>query len=276
MHKARPAATARSARRPEAQGGAASQQISAARVRQDLVAQRVSVVASYRATPSTGSNSVLYVWFGRWSGNTCHAKAVVAASAVGASTDGVGYFLDDSGATSSSFGVSRSLQGQELTIQSSAHAGIRAADWDCAFAKVRNLQGTEDYQGFFAVDLTTTYVPQLAISTISPIQGSYRGRWTTVKLDAANRGRVDARGTTVTASGAGLKFNRKKISLGTVGDRRTKYGITFKVKPPARRPARPPSRSGQPARLPPGQGHDRPQAPTDSVAIAVRTLLLGQ
>lgn len=205
-----------------------AQRIARVTVTQDLQANRVRAVATYRQVPTSAADSYAYVYLGSWTGNQCVRQVLIAGQAVG--PDAGGSFYNAQGNPSGGLGVTKSRSGASLTITSAVNSRIRAGDWDCAYAATVATNGTEAYQTFYAVDLTTTYVARPQISTVDNIQGNYKGKWTTVSLDVYNKGRADARGAKITASGKGLKFQRKTINLGTVGKRSTKYGTRFKVK----------------------------------------------
>lgn len=211
----------------EPEAGTVAQRVSSVASTQDLVGQRLNAVATYKAVPSAAENSVVEVYFGEWSGGSCRLRAAILGAAEGGV--GAGGFFDDNGQTGS-FAASSTRNANIVTITSVTSGAFRTADYDCTWATVRDISGSPRFQNFFATDLTTTYIPKLTVSTIDPIQGNYPGRWTTVSLDAVNDGRADALGTRVTASGSGLKFNRKSVALGTLEDRRSRYGIDFKVK----------------------------------------------
>ncbi|MCD4526984.1 hypothetical protein [Nocardioides sp. cx-173] len=193
--------------------------IARATVVQDLRASRITATVTLGATP--GANSVVYVHLGEWSGDTCQSRAAVAGATTTADTAGL--------IGSASLAVSSSRAGAVLTLTSAAASAVRTAEWDCAFAFSTDVGGTET-SGLYADDLETVWTPRLAIARGAPVQGSYRGRWTTVEVDLLNSGRADARGTTVRLSGAGLAFKPATRSYGTLGPRSTEYFEKFRVR----------------------------------------------
>ncbi|WP_193610253.1 hypothetical protein [Nocardioides lijunqiniae] len=208
-----------------AAGGDPARNVARATVTQDLRASRITATVTLGAAP--GANSVVYVHLGTWSGDTCQSGAALGAATT--SNDSAGRV----GTTDVT--VSRSRAGAVLTMTSSSLPAIRGAEWECAFAFSTDLDGNE-LSGLYADDLVTVWTPRLGIVRGAPVQGSYRGRWTTIEVDLVNEGLADARGTTVRLSGKGLALKPARRGYGTLEDRSSEYFEKFRVRLKGSRP----------------------------------------
>lgn len=193
-------------------------------VTQDLSSGRLSAVARFAAVPTEAQESVLEVYVGRWSGDSCVMDAAMLAAAwTPGETNGV---WDES-----ALGVTRSRSGADLTLRSTTSAGrIRTADWTCAFARLRSPDAATIYQNSFAASLEDQHAPRLEIRAGEPIQGARAGKRVDLRVEVRNASQSDAAGVVLRASGKGLAISRPRRDLGLIADRTTRYGITFSVK----------------------------------------------
>lgn len=204
--------------------GASEQVVQHADVVQDLAGQRLKATITLK--PSAPDRLVI-VYFGEFSGSSCIAGAGIAGWTK-TSTDAGGTLLP----SEQNFSVARSLSGSVLSLTSMAGSTFRNAPYDCAYVVVAKPSGTSvvAVQNFYAEGLVTRWTPKLTISGGEPVKGAQRGTWVNVRLEVRNRGRGDATNTRIVASGSGLKITPRSRNLGTISDRSTKYGVTFKVR----------------------------------------------
>lgn len=188
---------------------------------QDLAAQRLKATVTFRGTPA--ANAAVLVYFGELSGSSCVRRAAIGGAARTSETDG--QFLEDG----AKFAVSRSRSGSVLTLTSQALSTFRTAEYDCAYVYVTDGASTVT-QAFYAESLVTRWTPRLSIAGGHPVKAAQKGKWVRVRLEVNNSGRAAAANTRIVASGAGLKISPRSRSLGTIGARSTKYGVTFKVR----------------------------------------------
>ncbi|WP_340537467.1 hypothetical protein [Nocardioides sp. GXZ039] len=207
-----------------ASGGTPGRNLSRVVVTQNLQTQRITAQVTLAATPT--SDALAYVFLGTWAGDNCQAGAYVAGATTGSATGGR---VALSNGTEVEVAVTRSRAGAVLTLTSAPHSRIREAAWDCAWAQTRETSG-QVISGTYADGLVTRWTPKLQIDRGLPVQGSRKGRWTTVRVDLSNDGRGDAAGVRLAASGKGLKIKPRARTVGTVGDGATAYGLVFKVK----------------------------------------------
>lgn len=204
------------------------QRLLRADVTQDLVAKKLKATLTFRAAPTASADSLVFVYFGRWDGNTCLGDAVIAAAAYGNATFGT--FFDNSGNPSTEFAVSKSRDSAVLKLTSAANATFRTAAYDCAFARVTGTGEQGTYFGFYAEDLVTQFKPKFSIAGGEPVQAAPKGKWVNMRLEVYNGARSPVSGVTITGGGKGLKFSPRSRNLGTIDDRSTKYGIKMKVR----------------------------------------------
>ncbi|MBO1900376.1 hypothetical protein J4H92_00240 [Leucobacter weissii] len=196
-------------------------------VTRDLVERTITAKATFAQTPTTSLDSVVYVYLGTWSGNSCLARVGLGATAVGASAAGA--FLDGNGGTEGSLTVTRSRSKNVLTLTSRAHAKIRSSNWNCAYGLNQSTGGSPNYTAFYAESLQDVFKPKLALDLGKPLQGNYRGKTTKVRVTIRNSGEGDARSVRLKASGKGLSIKKKSRGLGTIKAGRSKT-VTFNVK----------------------------------------------
>lgn len=182
----------------------------------------LSATADFAQAPTAAANSVLVVYVGEWDGDSCLGRAALAAAAHGGAADGAAVLGE------TQVDVRRSLAGARLTVRTaSAAPAIRAADWECTWVQLRHpSEPTTLWQAFFPRDL----VEGFTIAPGVPVQGSYAGKPTRVRIDVRNGTRTDATGVRIRAAGTGLRIARPTRSLGTVRSRSTVYGVTFPVR----------------------------------------------
>jgi len=201
------------------------QRISRVDVTQDLVGQRLRATVTFRQVP-TNAESLVAVYVGEWSGSSCQARAAIGGTALATSTTGL--FIPQGTGT---FAVSRSRSGATLSLTSAVVPRFRTAPYDCAFAAVLDPNdGGAQIQGFYAEDLVTNYKPKLSILGGEPVQGARQGRWVNMRLEIYNGARSQATGVKIVPRGKGLRFSPRSRSLGTIGERSSRYGVTFKVR----------------------------------------------
>lgn len=189
---------------------------------QDLAAQRLRATVTLK--PSAADRFII-AYFGEFSGATCHPRAAIAGGVTTA--DSAGQFLPGS---TNTFAVSRSRSGSTLTLQSAAHSAFRTAEYDCSYVVVADRSSGDPAQLFYAERLTTRWQPAFTIRGGEPLQAARKGKWVSMRLEVRNTSRSAARNVTIRAAGKGLKIKPKSRNLGTIGDRTTKYGVTFKVR----------------------------------------------
>lgn len=204
----------------------AAYQMTRADVSQDLVGQRLTATVPFRSTPA--ADSYIYVFFGQWRGGECIRRALIAAG--GNNADAAGTFYDGQENPTTSFAVSRSRSGSTVSISSAANSAFRTAEYDCSFALVAGPNGTPVHHGLGAESLITQFTPRLAIAGGEPLHAARPGKWVTMRLEVRNSGRADAANARITAVGKGLRITPRSRNLGTIDDRSTKYGVTFKVR----------------------------------------------
>lgn len=192
---------------------------------QDLAGQRLRATITLNGSLPAG-DAIAVVYFGEFSGSTCRPGAGIAGMVKAA----------DSGGTllpgGQAFSVSRSRSGSVLTLTSQARSTFRTAAWDCAYLVVArpDTNPAQILQAFYAESLTTHWTPKLSIDGGEPLQAARKGEWVKMRLEVRNGGRSDAKNVRITAAGKGLKVKPRSRSLGTISDRSTKYGVTFKVR----------------------------------------------
>lgn len=192
-------------------------------VTQDLVKQQLRARINFKASPTSGVDPLVAVYFGELSGSQCVGRAAIGGTARATGT--VGLFLPDT-----NFPVTRSRSGAVLTLTSQARSTFRTAEYDCAYAAVMDGSAGTVLQQSGAQYLTTHFTPRLAISGGEPIKAERRGKWVNLRLELRNAGRGTAANTRIVASGAGLKISPRSRTIGTLSGRSTAYGQTFKVR----------------------------------------------
>lgn len=215
---------------PTAQPG---QLLSRVSVTQELQTGVLRVSATLQAVPTT--DSFLYVGVGDWHLSTCQPRAMLAATTVTDTADaGQGVFVED-GAAAGQFSVDRSRSGATITLRSTSHAAtFRTADYACAFAYVTQ-PGEDPHQRFYSEHLEEEYPARLTFEGVTPVQGSYRGKWTTVRFDVRNQSKSAASDVVVRPQGKGLQFKPKVRRLGKIDQKSAKYGVTFRARVTAKK-----------------------------------------
>lgn len=218
-----------------------AQGVSRVSVTQDLRAGVVEARATYRATPTAGTDSLLFLYVGEWTSGTCERRLAIATQAVGG--ERVGAFLSGRGGTYTHDGavaltVTRS--GATVTVRTVAVDRIRTADWDCAYFAVTEPRPTTAtpvvHQQAYAETFKQHWAPGLTMDLGLPVQGNHRGRWTKVRIQVRNTSRSPANGVKVTPQGAGLEFAPRSRDLGTIDERSSAYGVEFKVRLKGKKP----------------------------------------
>ena len=206
------------------------------RVAQNLNTGRINVRATFRAAPTAAANSALFVYLGEWRGNSCLRRVSLAGTAVGQGQAGQFLTGDDFPFTSvAALGFTKKLSGNVLTFTSTdRRPRIRNADWDCAFFDVTGVpeegQAPPVHQLSELVDLDEHYPPLLAMNLGDRLQGNYRAKWTTMRIEVRNTSLGDAPNVRIRPRGPGLNFQPKVRKLGKIGARSTKYGVQFRVR----------------------------------------------
>lgn len=206
-------------------GPTAAQRMTRVDVSRDLRKKTITATATLAGTPTSGTESVIYVYFGSWSGNTCERKAVIAGAAY--ASDTMGQF--DS--PQSTISVKKSRSGKAVKLTTKAHSRARSENLNCAYALNTNDSSTTVFTGISAVSLKNTFKPKMSISRGKSLQGNYKGKTTrvTVKVSNASFDSGSAKNVVLRASGKGLKIATKAKKLGTVAAGKNK-SFTFKVK----------------------------------------------
>lgn len=211
------------------QSGVPQRRLVRVAVTQDLSAKRVRAVATYAATPTAGTSSVVYVWLGRLVDGVCQRGILVAGGA--GDSGAVGTFYGANGAATTPIGVSRSQSGAAVTLVSAVSATIARAAWDCADAA--SVSGGEPFTPYTVLGTTRLqdqYAPVMQLDAGAPLQGSDRGKWAKVSVAVRNHGKGPASGVRLVASGKGMKIKKKVIRIGNLADRTTASTRTFRVK----------------------------------------------
>lgn len=210
-------------------GPTPEQTLTRVEVTRDLAKKTISAKAVFATAPTASKDSVVYVFVGTWSGNTCAHRVAIAAAAGSSGADGALFTVD--GTTSDALEVTRSHSGATLTITSSANDAIRSGEWDCAFAFNQSTDSTQTPYTTFdgAKTLTNTYVPKLKITTSEAMYGNYKGKTAKVRVEIDNVGKGDAKNVRISASGKGLSVAKAKRTVSTLKKGRSEY-LTFTVK----------------------------------------------
>lgn len=192
-------------------------------VTQDLQAQRVVARATFRATPSAADESLVAVWLGQWDGDSCVSKFSMLGAAVQKSAVAAGVNGNALGATNTGVGT--------MTLTSAPHVAIRSGAWECAFARVLDVNDTNNVlQTGYAVDLEDQKRPVLRVdSDEDRVVGARRNKKFTVRVEVRNVSESSAPGTVVRAAGKGLKITNPVRRVGTLEDRSSEY-LKFTVR----------------------------------------------
>lgn len=192
---------------------------------QDLAAQRLR--ATITLEPDVAAR-VVAVFFGEFEGGSCIGQAAIFGATTGSESGG--QFLPG---TTNTFPVTRSRSGSTLTLTSAQRPAFRSAAYDCAYVAVLPLPASgqnDPTQFFWAEGLTTNWQPAFTIKGGEPLQAARRGKWVDMRLEVRNTSRSAANDVRIRAAGKGLRIKPKARTLGTIDDRTTEYGVTFKVR----------------------------------------------
>jgi hypothetical protein len=205
--------TARLTEVEHAAGSTPSQQLAAVDVLVDLEAQTMTGTATLAGAPETGS--VVTVYLGTWSGNTCQMQFAVA----GIPGQGQAQFLDGEAVAATA-----TAAGNQISISTAAHPRLRTTLVECAYARVNvNAQGGALLSTAFADDLTDSYKPLLEVEPDDQVVGAKKGKWAKVRLELRNTSRGPASGVRLTAAGKGIDIRTSSIDVGEMSDRSTEY-----------------------------------------------------
>lgn len=202
----------------------AAQTISRVDVMQESTGRARATVV-FAANPTSTLETRVDVQLGVWNGGSCQTqfelRVVTDPAARGGFGSGAGWDNSIAGTAIRS--------GRTVTAATSATPAIRTATWNCAWVMsgIPVGAGLERAQEFYAEDLAA---PKLSVTGGQPVQGAAKGKWLTMRLRVNNTGYGDAWNTVVKPSGSGLSFKPRSRKLGTIADRSTKHGVTFKVK----------------------------------------------
>ncbi len=176
--------------------GTGSRRLASAKVKQDLVKDRVEATIVLDQAP--GPEAHVFVEFGRQIDSTCHGEATFS-----------------SPTATPTAGFSRS--GRTITMRiASDEAGYET--WDCAFVVLAGTpDGTPVYDALIGelVDVLAKPVLKLGKPTLldkakQPIR-LVRGVWTVVEVPVQNTSRADALNVKITGKGKGVKV--KKVTI---------------------------------------------------------------
>jgi hypothetical protein len=207
--------------RPSGLPGTGARRLTSAKVRQDLVADRVSGTFVLDAAPTESTRSHLRVSFGHLDGNNCQAD-----------------IEKNSDTLTTTAGFSRS--GRTITMNvAESQAGYE--DWDCAFAALTdNLQvpPTTTYSVLIGALRNVYAQPELRVQAPQLLRSKklklVRGVWTTLEVDVKNVGRADAGKVLLTGRGKGLKVKQARgryaLSAGSTDTVRLRVKLVKKLR----------------------------------------------
>lgn len=209
----------------------AAQRVSRVTVTQDVANSRLTMTATFAGTPSASASASVFVSVGVWDGSRCSPRTIMGGSSYRTGNNTAsGAHINAAGAVTSSYQVTRTLKGSTLTVTSGKAAVFRTSAWECAWATVLDESNGNTFQDFYAERLAEVHAPALSVSGGAPVQGARAGKWLTMRLDVRNAGRGPAKNVRITAKGSGMTIKKASRSLGTIDDRSTEYGVTYKVR----------------------------------------------
>lgn len=181
-----------------------SRRLASASVRQDLTKGEVSAKVVLRGAP--GASAVLFVGFGRWSGQTCEASVELSTPTTGALAEGF------------------RRSGRTFTLAPSSASGGWSPDLDCAFVALVPEAGGTPYDALVGGLREVAGKPRFAFGRAELLGKKQRPVglvprvWTRLDVPVSNRGTLDASAIRITGKGRGIDVRAVRLGELETGD----------------------------------------------------------